>query len=263
MTFTKAPKSKAPAPKHPFKSSLKKPLPIPREPAFAGSSNPHQQGTVQNRPSALQNTGNNASFAPVFPPYPTEQNNLQNPFGSSFSRGYQSSNTSAFVPPAFSQLPPASQHNAEPSTKPVAFSTQPQQSTPFRPTNHSLASLPLLRNINPKASLDELFKAAAASLNSNNNVNSNTAINETILKPPAVESSSPSKPVAAPSFSTVNPISSFNFKPYQSPLSTMGITNVPDSKSNTQKPTGSLCIAESSGGVCRDKDCPHAHFSDF
>jgi hypothetical protein len=104
----------------------------------------------------------------------------------------------------------------------------------------------LLTNINPRADLANLFKrSAAVEPSKSNNI---THTNNTAYKP------------VTPS---TTPTSSLNFMPYQSPLSAMGISKVPDGKPKARVPTRQLCEAESSGGVCRDKHCPHSHFSDF
>ncbi|GAA5814363.1 hypothetical protein MFLAVUS_007857 [Mucor flavus] len=50
------------------------------------------------------------------------------------------------------------------------------------------------------------------------------------------------------------------FQPYKSALNSLGlahITPLPEPKS------ASLCIAESSGGVCKDRNCNFTHFSDY
>lgn len=50
------------------------------------------------------------------------------------------------------------------------------------------------------------------------------------------------------------------FQPYKSALNSLGLshtTPLPEPKS------ASLCVAESSGGVCKVRNCNFTHFSDY
>lgn len=217
-------------------------------------------------------------------PYPVGQNNASNSLGPptpQLSHGTHNSSLNSTRP----WLPnKQSQQNASTNQSKRISSLRPNVTSQQNASIHQSQPIrPLLPNINPRANLDDLFKTLGNEPSkSNHTANGSSTVNDKIAPIPAVpkfsfipgvssssastpvvSSSSASTPVVGPSTSSITHSSSVNFKPYQSPLSTLGIASVPESKPKVNTTTRQLCDAESSGGVCRDKNCTHAHFSDF